>query len=119
MSSFIDAAKVLDPSPPPQAGPPPAMPLSDPRDFEVEMRRAGFSDVVVERHTIAFDLPSGDAGWDMMARSNVMLVMLRKRLGEEVWAERVPLAKARLAEKLGAGGRLETTAFLGRGVARG
>ena len=75
---------------------------------------AGFSDVAVHEHTVAFAFSGVDELWARMVRSSAPLVMLRERLGEQVWSDRAQVARAFLLREIGDGpSALSTTALLG------
>lgn len=79
------------------------MPLADADEFAAEMRAAEFADVRIETvdHTIVD--PSIDAFWDKTQRSAAPLVLLRRRLGDERWAELASEVLAKLRESHGDG----------------
>ncbi|WP_069165300.1 class I SAM-dependent methyltransferase [Nocardia altamirensis] len=89
--------------------------LENPEVFQSEMRSAGFEGVSIQRHSTS--LAFADAGqlWDTMARSSAPLVLCRRKLGEQVWAERAAVMRDYLAEHYRPHHPLSTTAFLGIG----
>ncbi|MEU8895155.1 methyltransferase domain-containing protein [Nocardia sp. NPDC048505] len=89
--------------------------LENPEVFASEMRAAGFAGVTIQRHTTEVAWDSGEQLWDGMARSSAPLALLRRRLGEAVWAERAPIMRDHLARHYRPKTPLATTAFLGIG----
>lgn len=84
--------------------------------FVSELRAAGFADVRVEPHTEVLPPMEADALWARMVRSSAPLVMLRRSLGEEVWAAHEARALAYLRERV-PGTTLSTTSYFGLGRA--
>lgn len=62
-------------------------PLTDPKEFSDEMSAGGFREVTV--HTISHTVttPSLAEYWEKTQRSAAPVALLRRRLGEERWAE--------------------------------
>ncbi|QIS08024.1 class I SAM-dependent methyltransferase [Nocardia arthritidis] len=89
--------------------------LENPEIFESEMRRAGFEAVSIQRHTGSVVFTDGDDMFETIARSNAALLLLRRRIGEQLWAERAAVMRAYLAEHYRPNHPLSTTAFLGIG----
>lgn len=89
--------------------------LENPEVFETEMRRAGFEAVSIQRHSTTLACADADQLWETMVRGSAPLVLLRRDLGERVWAERVTLMKSYLAANYRPNQPLSTTAFLGIG----
>ncbi|HYO98078.1 MAG TPA: methyltransferase domain-containing protein [Polyangiaceae bacterium] len=114
LSLMFGALRAADPERAPPARD--LLSLENPVLFAEEMRSAGFEDVQVSPHVHSVRIEDAGAAWDTMVRSSAPLVMLRRRLGEEVWAQQAERAKAYIAEQLGTGAQeLSTTAFLGTG----
>ncbi|MEV6136322.1 class I SAM-dependent methyltransferase [Nocardia sp. NPDC051990] len=89
--------------------------LENPEVFATEMRTAGFAGVSIQRHTSALDFADSDEMFETMVRSSAPLVLMRRTVGEQVWAERVVLMRAYLAANYRPHRPLSTTAFLGIG----
>ncbi|MFX0573374.1 class I SAM-dependent methyltransferase [Nocardia nepalensis] len=89
--------------------------LENPDVFATEMREAGFAGVSIQRHTSTLTFASSDELWETMARSSAPLLLMRRTVGEQVWAERVALMRAYLAANYRPNKPLSTTAFLGIG----
>lgn len=92
-------------------------PLGDAREFEAEMAGAGFQEVQVEEVSHAMEAPSLEELWASMRRSNVALVLLREKLGEEAWGAMDRAVLERLRGRFGSGPqRVEMIANLGLGI---
>lgn len=89
--------------------------LENPEVFATEMQTAGFAGVSIQRHTSALAFASSEEMWETMMRSSAPLVLMRRTVGEQVWAERAELMRAYLAENYRPNVPLSTTAFLGIG----
>jgi len=78
-------------------------PLGNPDDYHREMKEAGFAHVAVE--TIPHDLeaPSAEEFWASVQRTNVAIIMLRQKVGEETWKIMSPSILGTLQQKLGTG----------------
>jgi ubiquinone/menaquinone biosynthesis C-methylase UbiE len=93
-------------------------PLSDPDEVRGKMQAAGFKDVHIHETTHAFEYPSLDVLWASMPRAIAPLVLLRKKLGEDVWTQVARAILTRLGEHCGTGPqRVAMTALIARGVA--
>jgi ubiquinone/menaquinone biosynthesis C-methylase UbiE len=114
MSLMFGAIRAADPSrPAPQKD---MLSLENSQLFREEMERAGFSDVVIHEHEATYDRGPAEEFWERMARSSAPLVLLRRRLGEEVWAEQAKLAREYLVRQLADPSIvLRTKAYLGFG----
>jgi ubiquinone/menaquinone biosynthesis C-methylase UbiE len=91
-------------------------PLGDPDEFASELVAAGFSDVQVlpKTHTLPGD--SAREIWASCERTTAPIVLLRRQLGEEKWAEVGRGVVARLEQQYGTGiVPITTTAYLGTG----
>lgn len=73
--------------------------LDDSNVLAAELFAAGFDEVQIIRSTRGFEVTSLDEFWHGMAESSAPLVMLRKKLGEAVWQEKVPAAMSYLKEQ--------------------
>ncbi|WP_194832533.1 class I SAM-dependent methyltransferase [Nocardia sp. XZ_19_369] len=113
MRTMFGALHAADPSV--QEPQPNYLSLENPEVFQTEMRRAGFEAVSIQRHSTALAFASADEMWETLVRSSAPLALLRRSVGEQVWAERVALMKAYLAEHYRPQRPLSTTAFLGIG----
>ncbi|MFE9582926.1 class I SAM-dependent methyltransferase [Nocardia sp. NPDC006044] len=113
MRLMFGAFRAADPSI--QEPQPNYLSLENPEVFQTEMRRAGFEAVSIQRHTIALAFDSAEQMWDTMVCSSAPLGLLRRAVGEQVWAERVAVMKSYLAEHYRPQQPLSTTAFLGIG----
>ncbi|HVT09649.1 MAG TPA: class I SAM-dependent methyltransferase [Polyangia bacterium] len=93
-------------------------PLASPTDFEAEMSAAGFGSIRVVTVPHELKLPSFDAFWTAMQRTNAPLVLARHRVGAERWAVVGPQLRERLRATLGDGPLVAGRgAYLGIGVA--
>ena len=78
-------------------------PLSDPDGFRREMTAAGFREVKVRTISGTLTKPSLSDYWDLVQRSAAPVVLLRRKLGEERWAEVANDVFNRLHQTLGDG----------------
>jgi ubiquinone/menaquinone biosynthesis C-methylase UbiE len=78
-------------------------PLGKPEDYHREMKEAGFSDVRVETILHAMTAESVEAFWENVQRTNVALILARRKIGEDAWATLSPGIVAQLRKELGAG----------------
>ena len=76
--------------------------LADPDEIRGELAAAGFGAVAVETVDHQLSVPSFDAFWDSMERTNAPLVLLKHRLGAR-WTELAPKIRARVRATLGEG----------------
>jgi len=78
-------------------------PLGTPDDYHREMKEAGFSSVRVE--TITHNRLSGSAEdfWAYVQRTNVTLLLLRKKIGEPEWTRLAPAIFEKIQKELGPG----------------
>ena len=91
--------------------------MSDPPALTREMSAAGFHEVTT--HTVAYSvtMPSLPDFWEKIQRAAGFVVLLRRKLGEERWAEVSHSVLARLQKELGDGPVEEVySAHLGVGV---
>jgi len=64
--------------------------LDNPDTFTERMEAAGFTDVHIHRVTHGVTYASAKEAWDASDRGSAPFVLLRKRLGEDVWRARSP-----------------------------
>ncbi len=113
-ATMFESLRALLPDVPFAGGKPP---LGTAEEMSGEMAAAGFGGVTV--HTVAHTLlaPSLAAFWATAQRTNVQLVLLRRKLGEARWAEVGPGIHDRLRAQLGEGEVAAVgTAYLGIGT---
>jgi ubiquinone/menaquinone biosynthesis C-methylase UbiE len=94
-------------------------PLGEPDEFRAELVSAGFEsvDVRVVSHKQTANSPG--ALWASMAKSTAPFVLLRRRLGEDRWAQLSARILDRLTERFGPGPLdVEPQALLGSGTKR-
>ena len=77
--------------------------LASPGDVREEMTRAGFHEVAVTEVSYALTVPSLQALWESMARTNAPLAWLEQKLGPSRWRDVAIEVVARLEENFGAG----------------
>ncbi len=77
-------------------------PLSDPDEFKGELTAAGFRDAAVHTVTHPLTVPSLVEFWGLVQRTTAPVVLLRRKLGEERWAEVSRGVFDRLRNALGA-----------------
>ena len=80
-----------------------APPLADPTSASAEMSAAGFHEVHVHLVEHRLQSRSVDAFWVGVQRNSAPLAVLRRRLGDERWAEIAPTVLERLRARLGDG----------------
>lgn len=114
MTLMFGALRAADPSrPAPQRD---LLSLENPELFAEELSQAGFTDVAVHAHRVEYPAVGADELWERMCRSSAPLLLLRKKLGEAVWAEQARVARTYVRERLAADPTpLSTKAFLGLG----
>jgi ubiquinone/menaquinone biosynthesis C-methylase UbiE len=92
-------------------------PLGQPEDFESELREAGFREIEVRVVKHGETAQNPRAFWKSMVKSSAPFVLLRKRLGEERFAELSSQVEAKLVERFGMGPLpLEFQALIGLGT---
>jgi SAM-dependent methyltransferase len=91
-------------------------PLADPDVFRGEMEAAGFRDVAIAERAHIWPSPSMQEFWEKSQRSTAPIVLLRKKTGEEKWAEVSAGVLERLRAQFGDGPQnLSGRAWLGVG----
>jgi ubiquinone/menaquinone biosynthesis C-methylase UbiE len=94
-------------------------PLGEAGEFRAELESAGFSSVEVRVVSHKEAASSVGAFWTSMARSTAPLVLLRRRIGEDRWAELSEGILAKLTARFGPGPLdIEPQALLGTGTKR-
>jgi SAM-dependent methyltransferase len=92
-------------------------PLSDPDAFKGEMTAAGFRNAAVHTVTHPLTVPSLMEFWGVVQRTTAPVVLLRRKLGEERWADVSHGVFDRLRSALGDGSvEISGTPRLGVGV---
>jgi SAM-dependent methyltransferase len=93
-------------------------PLASPDEINAEMSAAGFAAVTVATVAHELKVPSFDAFWTAMQRTNAALVLVQHRLGAARWSAVGPQIRERLRATLGDGPLVAGRgAYLGIGVA--
>jgi SAM-dependent methyltransferase len=111
---MFESLRALLPDVPFAGGKPP---LGTAEEVVGEMTAAGFTDVSVRSVAHTLRAPTLAAFWGSAQRTNVQLVLLRRRLGEARWGEVVGGIYDRLRAQLGEGEVAAVgTALLGVGV---
>lgn len=114
MELLFGALRSLDPSrPAPQRD---ATTLENRVLFEEEMRAGGFSSVTIEQFTTPVPGATPEEFWSGIVRGAAPLVLLRRRVGEERWAEMSSGALDYLEKNWDSSRVLTTTAYLALGV---
>ncbi len=91
-------------------------PLADPEVFRGEMEAAGFRDVAITERAHIWPSPSMREFWEKSQRTTAPIVLLRKKSGEEKWAEVSAGVLERLRAQFGDGPQsLSGRAWLGTG----
>ncbi len=92
-------------------------PLGDPEEFTREMTDAALREVAIHTITHSLTAPSLSEFWSLVQRTTAPVVLLRRKLGEERWAEVARGVFDRLRSTFGEG-PIESlfTAYLGMGV---
>jgi SAM-dependent methyltransferase len=86
-------------------------------EVETELGAAGFAAVEVHEHEVVRGITTPAETWRIFSRSGAPIALLRKRLGEEAFAELSARVVARLEQSLGPGPRgVGLTALLGVGT---
>jgi ubiquinone/menaquinone biosynthesis C-methylase UbiE len=92
-------------------------PLGEADEVRSELEAAGFSSVEVRTFVHPNTASSPGALWKSMERSTAPFVLLRRRIGEERWAEFSAKIQARLVERFGPGPlEVAPQALLGMGT---
>jgi SAM-dependent methyltransferase len=91
-------------------------PLADPEIFRGEMEAAGFREVAIVEKAHIWPSPSLKEFWEKTQRTTAPIVLLRKKTGEEKWAEVSAGVLERLRGQFGDGPQaLSGRAWLGAG----
>jgi ubiquinone/menaquinone biosynthesis C-methylase UbiE len=91
-------------------------PLGEPEDFAREMSEAGFRDVRIEPKTHSLPLETATEFWASCERTTAPIVLLRRNLGPDKWAEVSRGVVAQLEAEYGSAPlEMKTTAYLGVG----
>lgn len=91
-------------------------PLGTAAELTAEMGRAGFSSVEVHEHQVVPGAVTAAEFWRSFARGGAPAVLMRRKMGEEAFAQVSSRIVARLERSLGSGPReLALTALLGVG----
>jgi len=113
MDALFAAVRIFDPSrPAPQTD---IASLENPRVLERELEMAGFTQVRVDTVPLELEFESAREMWRSMVKGSVPLVLMRRALGEEAWAEKEPQAIAALEATVGSRRGLVSAAHLGFG----
>jgi hypothetical protein len=96
----LDGVHAMLPSLPVAEG---KLPLSDPGEFTREMTSAGFHEVTIHTDTHLVTTPTLTEFWQKTQRSAAPVALLRRKLGEERWAEVADGVYNHLHETLGDG----------------
>jgi SAM-dependent methyltransferase len=92
-------------------------PLGTAAEITSEMRRAGFAAVEVHEHEVVVMTATPAELWRSFARGGAPAVLIRKKMGDEGFAELSRRVVARLQAALGTGSReMRLTALLGVGT---
>ena len=78
-------------------------PLGHPDDYHREMKDAGFSAVDVDTILHTLNAPSVEEFWESAQRSNVAVILARRKLGEDQWTRLAPSILTQLRKELGTG----------------
>lgn len=91
--------------------------LENPEVFQREMEAAGFKNVEIRPLTQGFPVTTVPEFWEFMVKGSAPLVMMKKKLGKELWREKEKIALDYLEEVLaGKQGELTSDAWLGIGL---
>lgn len=100
---LLDALLVAMRAEMPDMPPPEEVPMSQPDAVRAELEAAGLRDVVVHPVSHASTYANTAAFWDSVSRSHVMLALMRRKLGEEGFADFSRRMLDRLQATLGPG----------------
>ncbi|MEV6773477.1 methyltransferase domain-containing protein [Nocardia sp. NPDC051030] len=89
--------------------------LANPEVFESELLAAGFDEVSVQPHTVAYTHENGEQLWDRMARGSAPVHVMRSRFDEATWKAQEQTMIEYLIAHYVPGTPLSTTAYLGTG----
>jgi ubiquinone/menaquinone biosynthesis C-methylase UbiE len=92
-------------------------PLGKPEDYHREMKEAGFAGVKVETLKHSLNAASVEAFWEHVQRTNVAVILARRKVGEEQWKTISPGILGQLKKELGEGSvSVSARAYLGIGT---
>lgn len=74
--------------------------LEDPEVFERDLRNAGFRDIQIHPVTKSFPVESIEELWSGVVRGGAPIAMMKKQMGEKLWAEKEKEAIAYLKKEL-------------------
>lgn len=89
--------------------------LENPEVLAAELSQAGFRDVSVSKVTHGAHVRDSADLWARMERGSAPMVMMRRRMGEAVFNQRLPLALAYLEQNLDKVGELTSSAWFAVG----
>jgi SAM-dependent methyltransferase len=114
---LLEAVQLAGAGPLPWPGPPPALSLSDPEEFQREMEDAGFKQVVISKATHPFTCDSPDAVWAELKSTVPVILAMVDLVGDDV-VESIGRAYIRLLrERYGSGPlSLDAEALIGVGL---
>ncbi len=115
MTTMFGALRAINPDlPQPQRS---VTTLENPEVFQREMETAGFKNIEIRPLTQGFPVTTVPEFWDFMVKGSAPLVMMKMKLGEELWREKEKIALGYLEDVLtGKQGELTSNAWLGVGV---
>jgi SAM-dependent methyltransferase len=114
MLTRMRAMHAADPSAPSPASN--VMTLEDPDRFAREMREGGFVDVTIDLVSREIEFRDADHLFATLTRGNAPFEMLRRKLGEASWQQRLHGIRSYLTDEVGPYPiRLTMSAFLGQG----
>jgi ubiquinone/menaquinone biosynthesis C-methylase UbiE len=93
------------------------MPLATAAEVTTEMRAAGFTTIAVHEHDVVAGTSTPEELWRSFSRGGAPAVLMRRKMGEEAFADFSRRVVARLEAALGPGPReVRLTALLGIGT---
>ena len=115
MMTMFGALRAMNPDlPQPQRS---VTTLENPEVFQREMEAAGFSNVEIRPLTQGFPVTTVPEFWEFMVKGSAPLVLMKKKLGEELWRAKEKIALSYLEKVLAEKqGELTSDAWLGVGV---
>ncbi|WP_455217514.1 class I SAM-dependent methyltransferase [Kaarinaea lacus] len=91
--------------------------LEDPDQFKHEMEQAGFNEVTITHFDGSWLIDDIESFLDSMARGSAPIVMLKKQLGDEAWAEKRAIMLSWIKEQIHElPATLTARAYIGVGV---